>query len=71
MSEPKSEYVDPFANKVKIGNMIRAAAGMRIDENDALNRAMSIIACERFVDALVDSGCMITRIPEDPNKAAK
>lgn len=66
MSEPKNEYVDPYASKVTFGNMVRAAAGMRIDEDDALNRAMSITACEKFMTALVESGCMINRIPTGP-----
>lgn len=63
--------VDPYANKAKLGAMIRAAAAEAVHDEKKipdLKRLNDIIACEAFVNALADVGCMITRIPADPNR---
>ncbi|AXN53249.1 hypothetical protein PBI_HARLEY_89 [Mycobacterium phage Harley] len=51
---------DPYENKELLGAMLLDAAGLTPPED--LARLHRIIACERFVSALVDSGCAITRI---------
>ncbi|WVX89346.1 hypothetical protein SEA_PHATLOUIE_53 [Mycobacterium phage PhatLouie] len=51
---------DPYENKELLGAMLLDAAGLTPPED--LARLHRIIACERFVSALADSGCTITRI---------
>lgn len=69
-SMAESEYEDPYVNKIKLGNMVRDAAGLRVNDADALNRVSSIMAAEKFVNALVGAGSMITRLPTGPDQEA-
>lgn len=57
---------DPYANRVKLGAMIRAAAAAAVHDEEQipeLKRLNDMAACETFLSALTLAGCMITRIP--------
>lgn len=57
---------DPYANKALLGAMVRDAAKAAVHDDVAipdLARVNNILVCESFVNALVERGCMITRIP--------
>lgn len=56
---------DPYKNKAKLGRMVLDAAKAAIhdDSDPDLARVNAILTCEVFVNALVNTGCMITRIP--------
>jgi hypothetical protein len=56
---------DPYENKAKLGGIVLDAAKAAVhDDSDVdLQRLNAILACEAFVSALVDVGCMVTRIP--------
>jgi hypothetical protein len=60
--------MDPYENKALLGAMVRDAAREAVHNTDGSNdpdmqRLNNILACEAFVSALADRGCMITRIP--------
>ena len=64
---------DPYANKAKLGAMVRDAAKAAIHNRNGpsepdLQRLNNIIVCEAFVNALADAGCMITRIPTEEKR---
>ena len=56
---------DPYENKAKLGRIVLDAARAAIydDTNEDLARLNAVLACEAFVTALCDAGCMVTRIP--------
>jgi hypothetical protein len=60
--------MDPYENKAALGAIVRDAAKAAVHNIDGPNepdmqRLNNILVCEAFVSALVDKGCMITRIP--------
>jgi len=60
--------MDPYENKALLGAMVRDAAKAAVHNHNGpndpdLQRLNNILVCEAFVAALVDKGCMITRIP--------
>lgn len=59
---------DPYGNKVALGRIVLDAAKAAVhDDSDVdLQRINGILVCEVFVNALVEKGCMITRIPTEP-----
>lgn len=61
--------IDAYEHKTMLGAIVRDAAKAAVHNTDGpndpdLQRLNNILACEAFVNALVDKGCMITRIPE-------
>lgn len=63
--------MDPYTNKSLLGAIVRDAAKAAIHNHNGPNesdmqRLNNILVCEAFVSALVDRGCMITRIPTSP-----
>ena len=63
MDQEECLIIDSYENKVLLGAMIRDATKAAIHNNPDLQRLNNILVCEAFVTALVDKGCMITRIP--------
>lgn len=62
--------MDHYENKALLGAMVCDAAKAAVHNTDGpngpdLQRINNILVCEAFVNALVDRGCMITRIPDD------
>jgi hypothetical protein len=60
--------MDPYENKSLLGAIVRDAAKAAVYNTDGPNepdmqRLNNILVCEAFVSALVDKGCMVTRIP--------
>lgn len=60
--------MDPYENKSLLGAMVRDAAKAAVHNHDGPNdldmqRLNNILACESFVSALAEKGCMVTRIP--------
>jgi hypothetical protein len=59
------DHLDPYEGKVKLGRIVLDASNAAVhdDSNADLARINAILACEAFVTALADVGCMVTRIP--------
>jgi hypothetical protein len=60
--------MDTYESKRLLGAMVRDAARAAVHNTDGpndpdLQRLNNILVCEAFVNALVDKGCMIQRIP--------
>lgn len=67
---------DPYENKALLGAMVRDAAKAAVHNTDGpsepdLQRLNNILVCEAFVNALVDKGCMITRLPSQTMSGGK
>lgn len=62
---------DPYEGKVKLGRMVldAAAKAPQDDRDEDYRRINEITVAEAFIDALVDSGAMITRIPTREKKS--
>jgi hypothetical protein len=63
---------DSYENKARLGRIVLNAAKVAVhdDSDPDLARLNAILTCEVFVSALVDVGCMITRIPSPRPKPA-
>lgn len=62
--------MDPYENKGLLGALVRDAAKAAVHNSNGpndhdLQRLNNILVCEAFITALVDRGCMITRIPTE------
>jgi len=57
-----------YENKVTLGRIVLDAAKEAVhdESNPDLARLNAVLTCEQFVSALADAGCMITRIPTEP-----
>lgn len=59
---------DPYEGKVKLGALVRESCTVAIYDEQAMpdvKRINDILVCEAFINALVNTGCMITRIPSE------
>lgn len=61
---------DAYQNRAMLGSMVRKAAGLTPINLD-VERILNITSGERFVKALVDEGCTITRIYTEEDAAKK